>query len=63
MIILNITRTFNGPYPFLKVYEQKIYMTIIWILIIFIVNYIIGIILIKLNRKLGVNYEYKDRES
>ena len=63
MIILNITKTFNGPYPFLKVYEQKIYMTIIWILIIFVVNYIIGTILIKLNRKLGVNYEYKDRES
>ena len=63
MIILNITRTFNGPYPFLKVYDNKIYMIIIWLLLIIVVNYIIGIILIKLNRKLGINYEYKNRES
>ena len=59
MIILNITRTFNGPYPFLQVYNYKVYMIVIWLIIIVIVNYLIGCILIKLNRKLGDNNEYK----
>ena len=63
IIILNITRTLDGPYPFLRVYNQPIYMTIIWIIILFVVNYIIGVGLIKLNRKFGGNSENNIRES
>ena len=63
IFILNITRTLDGPYPFLRVYNQPIYMTIIWIIILFVVNYIIGVGLIKLNRKFGGNSENNIRES
>ena len=38
-------------------------MTIIWIILIIIINYLIGVGLIKLNRKFGGNNEYKTRES
>jgi hypothetical protein len=31
LITLNIFKVVNGPYPFLKVYEQSILMSVIWI--------------------------------
>lgn len=34
LISLNILRIVNGPYPFLKVYEQSVLMSIIWIVAI-----------------------------
>lgn len=34
LISLNILRIVNGPYPFLKVYEQSVLMSIIWIVVI-----------------------------
>ena len=33
-ITLNILKLFNGPYPFLQVYNQPIYMSIIWFILI-----------------------------
>lgn len=33
-IILNILRVVKGPYPFLMVYEQPVYMSIIWFILI-----------------------------
>ena len=33
-IILNILRVVKGPYPFLMVYDQPIYMSIIWFILI-----------------------------
>ena len=29
--ILNIAKLYVGPYPFLHVYEQPVYMTVFWI--------------------------------
>lgn len=34
IIILNLSRTITGPYPFLRVYEQPWYMSIIWVIAI-----------------------------
>ena len=34
LISLNILRIVNGPYPFLKVYEQSVLMSVIWIVAI-----------------------------
>ena len=63
MLGFNITKTLDGPYPFLRVYNQSILMTILWIIILLIINYLISLGIIKLNRKLGVKDEYKNRES
>ena len=34
MLILNIAKLYVGPYPFLHVYEQPVYMSVFWILAI-----------------------------
>jgi len=34
VLILNIAKIMYGPYPFLYVYEQPIWMTCIWIIVI-----------------------------
>lgn len=33
-IALNILKIYEGPYPFLKVYDQPVYMSIIWFILI-----------------------------
>ncbi len=33
-VILNLTKVWHGPYPFLYVYEQPLYMSIIWAVVI-----------------------------
>ena len=33
-VILNLTRVLHGPYPFLYVYEQPVYMSVLWFFII-----------------------------
>lgn len=33
-LTLNLLRVMDGPYPFLKVYEQPIYMSIVWFIVI-----------------------------
>ena len=42
MMLLNVLKVVEGPYPFLMVYNQKWYMSIIWIIVIFVVDYIIS---------------------
>ena len=51
MIILNIVGIISGPYPFLKVTEQSIVMSIIWAIIIVGGSYFIGLLLYLLNKK------------
>lgn len=50
-IILNIFKVIEGPYPFLKVRNQSILGSIIWIVIIFGLDYIICLCVYKLNKK------------
>lgn len=33
-IVLNVTRTIEGPYPFLRVYQQPIWASVLWVAII-----------------------------
>lgn len=51
LLVLNYLRIFDGPYFFLRIYDQQIYMMIIWIIIILIVNYLIARILLVQNQK------------
>ena len=62
LIILNILKVVDGPYPFLKVYKQSIMMSILWGIILISGSLIISILLIKLNKKVGGYYEHKIRE-
>jgi len=39
-VILNIVGVLDGPYPFLKVREQPVWQSILWVLIIFAVAYL-----------------------
>ena len=42
MIILNMVRVVEGPYPFLRVCEQPLYMSVIWFFVIFGGAYLIS---------------------
>lgn len=51
LILLNVLKVVEGPYPFLKVYAQPWYMSIIWIAVIFSVNYIFARFILLENQK------------
>lgn len=50
-ITLNIMGLLKGPYPFLMVRSQPVLMSIVWIVLIFSLNYLIAKILLYFNRK------------
>ena len=58
-IILNIAKVLTGPYPFLRVYEQPIYMSILWCIIIlgtaFILALLIRIVSNAIFKKVSAN--------
>ena len=45
LIVLNIVRVVDGPYPFLRIYSQPLYMSIVWIVVILCISYFIALIL------------------
>ena len=47
MVPLNYFRVFDGPYPFLRVHNQSWYMSVLWLLAIFLVAFGIAVILRK----------------
>lgn len=49
-IILNITHVAEGPYPFLLVCQQPIYISILWFFIIFSGAFVISLILSKIKQ-------------
>ena len=52
LVILNLAKLVDGPYPFLKVYQQPVYMSCIWVLAILGGAYLIAALLARmLNRK------------
>ena len=53
LIILNLLKVVDGPYPFLKVYNQSILTSILWGIILLSVSLVISILLIKLNNKIN----------
>lgn len=50
IIILNIIKIVDGPYPFLKIYNQPLLITLIWAFLIIGMSYIIALIIRKLKR-------------
>jgi len=53
MLALNILRVVHGPYPFLYVYEQPVYMTALWYVAIFLGAYLIAWLIRFANAKLS----------
>ena len=51
MIVLNVLKIVEGPYPFLLVYKQPIFHSIIWTILILAMTYAIALILKKVNGK------------
>ena len=50
VVVLNILKVIEGPYPFLMVYKQPIYMSIIWTVVIFLSDYLISRYTLLLNQ-------------
>ena len=53
LIILNLLKVVDGPYPFLKVYNQSIFISILWGIILISVSLGISILLIRLNNRIN----------
>ena len=51
LMTVNVIVKGYGPYPFLYVYEQPVYLSVLWILIFFITTLVITICLSKLSKK------------
>lgn len=51
LVILNIFKVIEGPYPFLMVYNQSVFISILWTIIILGMTLIISILLKKSNKK------------
>ena len=52
IIPLNILKIVDGPYPFLKINDQGVIPTLLWGLLIIGGNYLLGILLNTLNKKI-----------
>lgn len=50
-IPLNIVGLLDGPYPFLMVRNQSLLMTVVWLILIFSLNYLIARLLLYFNKK------------
>lgn len=53
IITLNVVRYLVGPYPFLEVYNQPVWKTVLWIIGLFSLTYTIGLVLRKSAIKLN----------
>ncbi len=51
-IYLNIIKVIEGPYPFLKVHNQKVITTILWILVIYFIDYSIALLVKVISKKI-----------
>ena len=52
ILSLNIFKVIVGPYPFLKVYENSVYVSFIWIVLILGGSFLLGIALEKIKNKI-----------
>ena len=56
LISLNILRIVNGPYPFLKVYEQSVLASVLWTIAILGGTLVLSRLLLSLNEFFGIIY-------
>lgn len=52
IIILNILRYVEGPYPFLLVYEQPLWQSVVWFITLLLFTYFIGFSIRKIQSKI-----------
>ena len=53
LITLNLLKVVDGPYPFFRVYNQSIFISILWGILLLSVSLVISMLLIKLNNKIN----------
>ena len=58
-IILNVLRVWHGPYPFLYVYEQPVWLTAVWVVVILGAAFLIALLLRVVNCRLNREYVYR----
>lgn len=51
LVILNLLRVVTGPYPFLMVYDQPVYMSFVWAAIILGIAFLIALVLRKCKKQ------------
>lgn len=51
MLVCNLTNTFAGPYPFMMINDNPVYVTVIVFVVTLVLNYIIGRFLLLSNQK------------
>lgn len=51
MLVCNVTNTFTGPYPFMMINDNPVYLTVIVFVVTIILNYVIGRFLLLSNQK------------
>ena len=51
MLVCNVTNTFTGPYPFMMINDNPVYITVIVFVVTIILNYVIGRFLLLSNQK------------
>ena len=56
-IVLNAARLLRGPYPFLHVYEQPVYMSVVWCVVICGLAWVLAFLVWKLSLRLGIPRE------
>lgn len=54
-LVLNLIRVIRGPYAFLYIYEQSVWMTLMWMIIIGGIAYILAELLRQGNLRLGLS--------
>ena len=53
LLVLNAAGVVKGPYPFLLVHAQPVYMTLVWILVILAANFALSLLVSALNHRLA----------
>lgn len=51
MLVCNVSNTFTGPYPFMMINDNPVYVTVIVFIVTIILNYVIGRFLLLSNQK------------
>lgn len=51
MLVCNLTNTFTGPYPFMMINDNPVYVTVVVFIVTIILNYVIGRFLLLSNQK------------
>lgn len=51
MLVCNVTNTFTGPYSFMMINDNPVYVTVIVVIVTIVLNYVIGRFLLLSNQK------------